>query len=142
MCNFIKLSRSRQRGIALLEALISMVIIAIACAGSLYIVSHANVSKTQMSMQNIAVQQMQQRLINHNGSKTTGACADWWIILPNVTDQNSRPKVTASGCADLTAGNGVSVEGKVIDKMPGRIILTATDVGGILGGNVVVGGSL
>ena len=83
--NFTKSVPAQQRGIALLEALVSMIIITIACAGSLYVVSHANVTKTEMSMQHITVQKMQQVLSTHNGASDSGACmASWHIDLPGV----------------------------------------------------------
>ena len=140
--NFIKSVPTQQRGIALLEALVSMIIITIACAGSLYVVSHANVTKTEMSMQHITVQKMQQVLSTHNGASDSGACmASWHIDLPGVADGH-RPAVHAhKGCTDAADGDEVKVGGSKIEKMSGRISLIAVDDNDMIGGNVVVGGS-
>jgi Tfp pilus assembly protein PilV len=137
--NFIKSVPTQQRGIALLEALVSMIIIALACAGSLFVVSHANVTKTEMSMQHITVQKMQQMLSNH--SEAHNACAAWHVDLPGVADGH-RPAVHAhKGCNVAADGFEVKVGGSPIDEMSGRISLMAVDGNDMIGGDVVVGGS-
>jgi Tfp pilus assembly protein PilV len=139
--NIIKSSPSQQRGIALLEALISLVIITIACAGSLYVVSRANVTKTEMSMQHITVHTLQQKLSNHHAINNNACAPTWHVNLPGVADGH-RPAVDAQhGCGNAVAGQEVQVGGTTIPNMPGRIILMADDAFDMVGGDIVVGGS-
>jgi type II secretory pathway pseudopilin PulG len=149
--NIIKPSPSQQRGIALLEALISLVIITIACAGSLYVVSRANVTKTEMSMQHITVHTLQQKLSNHHATRVDdNACAEFHVHLPghdnaltvNKADPNSNLPANAT-CVPAVSGGGkeVKVDGVVIPLMQGRIILTADNTKNLLSGDIVVGGS-
>lgn len=151
MSNSINYLPRRQRGISLIEALISLLIIAITTAGSLYIVSRANVTKTQMSMQQIAVAQMRNLLMNH-GSPGVNACAlDNKLDLPGVAD-GDQPLISASGtCAEPAGAAAVKIQGVNVNAgtietpatMPGRIILTAihNDKKNILAADIVVGGS-
>jgi Tfp pilus assembly major pilin PilA len=141
LCNIIKASPAQERGIALLEALISLIIITIACAGSLYVVSRANVTKTEMSMQHITVHTLQQKLSNHHAINNNACAPTWHVNLPGVA-QGHRPAVDAQeGCVNAVAGQEVQVGGTPIPDMPGRIILMAVDGNNMVGGNIVVGGS-
>jgi Tfp pilus assembly protein PilV len=143
--NIIKPSPSQQRGIALLEALISLVIITIACAGSLYVVSRANVTKTEMSMQHITVHTLQQKLSNHHAINNN-ACAEFHVHLPghdNALTVNKADLPANATCVQAVSGGGkeVTVDGVVIPLMQGRIILTADNTLNLLSGDIVVGGS-
>jgi Tfp pilus assembly protein PilV len=143
--NIIKSSPSQQRGIALLEALISLVIITIACAGSLYVVSRANVTKTEMSMQHITVHTLQQKLSNHHAINNN-ACAEFHVHLPghdNALTVNKADLPANATCVQAVSGGGkeVTVDGVVIPLMQGRIILTADNTLNLLSGDIVVGGS-
>jgi Tfp pilus assembly major pilin PilA len=143
--NIIKASPRQQRGIALLEALISMVIITIACAGSLYVVSRANVTKTEMSMQHITVHTLQQKLSNHHATNNN-ACGEFHVHLPghnNALTVNKASLPANATCIPAVAGGGkeVTVGGVVIPLMQGRIILTADNTLNLLSGDIVVGGS-
>lgn len=128
------------RGIALIEALISMLLIAITVAGSLYVVNRANTTKTEMSLQEIAVHQLRSKLMNH-GSGGADLCANAGnIIIPNGTEDGHTVAVTVdSGCVDAATPVAVTVGGTEITGMHGRIALSINDAS--LGGQIIVGGS-
>ena len=105
-----------------------MLIIAIACGGSLYVVGRANQAKSAMSLQDIAVQQLRSQL-------TSGSinCANPGnIILPGVAAQ-------AVTC--VTAGVPVTVEGQPVAAVP-RMVLSVNNTTIFSGDGIVsVGGS-
>lgn len=136
---------ARQRGITLIEAMISMLIIAITTAGSLYVVSRANVAKTQMGMENIAVQQMRAILMEHKSGGSDICTTAPVLNLPGVAVQ---PTLAVAGCA-VVAGAEVKVGSEVVhiipgtpSPMPGRIVLTAShNDTSVLASDITVGGT-
>lgn len=138
--NSIKAQR-QQRGISLIEALISLLIVSIAVAGSLYMVGRANTTKAQSSLQEIAIHTLRQKLMSNDGINLT-ACTATAITIPNgAGGTQTLPVTVESGCdsADLAtiAVGGVATN---IDGVRGRISLSV-DSDALLGGKVQVGGS-
>lgn len=128
-----------QRGIALIEALVSMLIIMLSVAASLYVVSRANNVKTEMSIQSIATEEMRSLLKDGNPCQ-----ANLKLHLPgtNIT----QPVITAIGCDAPNDTDAVTVDGVIVKNssdvnMTGRVILTAkSDNQSLIAGDITVGG--
>ncbi len=130
----------KQRGISLIEALISLLIVSITVAGSLYVLSRANATKAQSSLQEIAIHTLRQKLMSNSGINLT-ACTATDIAIPNGAGGTQTLAVTVeSGCdtADLAT---ITVAGTTttIDAVRGRIALSVDHA--LVGGKVHVGGS-
>lgn len=130
----------QERGIALIEALISMLIIMLSVAASLYVVSRANVAKTEMSMQSIATEEMRKLLKDGNP-----CAANLTLHLPGVS--GAQPVISATGCGVPSDADAVTVAGSVVknsaeENMAGHIVLTAKNDGAskVLAGWITVGG--
>lgn len=133
-----------QKGLALIEALISMLILSITAAGSLYIIGRANVSKTQMSLQYLAVQQLRQELITKPRATLCGdpVAYDGKVKLPTGAAGGRELDITVvSGCGEKNVQVGPNaLLGSV--NMAQRITLKITDTSLFSGdGEIVVGGS-
>lgn len=128
-----------QSGITLIEAMISMLILAITAAGSLYIVSRGNVAKTQMSMQEIAVHELRQRLLTANGVNLA-TCATPDIRVPNGAGGVATLAVTIEGGCDTSPLVTVTHPGGItaVDGMRSRVVLSVNNA--LVGGLIRVGG--
>lgn len=130
----------QQRGISLIEALISLLIVSITVAGSIYVVSRANATKAESSLQEIAIHTLRQKLMNNDGINLT-ACTATDISIPNGAGGTQALAVTVeSGCDGANVAT-ITVAGAetTIDGMHGRIALSVNDA--LVGGKVQVGGS-
>lgn len=100
-----KLSFTSQRGDILIEALIGLVLMAIVAVGVTTITSKVAKGKREMSVQDLAISQLQELLIK-NGNGTVNLCDNTpeTITLPDETIT-----VKATGCSAVAATiNGVA----------------------------------
>lgn len=132
---------AQQKGISLIEALISLLIVAITVAGSLYVVSRASSTKAQSSLQEFAVHALRQKLMTNDGINLT-ACTATDITIPNGAGGTQTLAVNVvSGCdSDDLATITVAGVTTNIDGVRGRVALTVNNRN-LLGGIVRVGGS-
>lgn len=110
--------RKNQTGDMLIEALIGFLLMAIIAVGVTTITSKVEKSKREMSVQDLAISQLQELLLK-NGNGTIDLCdaTPESIVLPDETIT-----VVATGCNKVTSTiNGVSLTDL---KQP--IVLTAT----------------
>ncbi|MEY4589509.1 MAG: hypothetical protein RL497_1585 [Pseudomonadota bacterium] len=120
-----------QAGDFLIEAIIGLVLMAIIAVGVTTITSKVEVGKRQMSVQDLAVSQLRELLVNH-GNGTVNLCDSTpeTITLPDAT-----LTVTATGCNTTTG----TVNGTTLSGLKQPIVLSAgTDTGTY--GRFTVGG--
>ncbi|MNZ40498.1 hypothetical protein D3C78_580190 [compost metagenome] len=124
----------RQRGDALIEALISMLLVSVVGLGLVYSTSRVAVSHKDMNLQAMAVSQMRNLLQNH-GSGTIDLCNPKKHQIE--LSANLKPMVTTHGCdKSLTA----TVEGKDITLGAAPLWLSVELPKEHGGGEIVVGG--
>ncbi|CAD5108229.1 hypothetical protein [Zestomonas carbonaria] len=129
----------RQRGDALLEALIGILLMSIVGLGLVYTTSRVAVSQKDMNLQNLAVSQLRD-LLQRNGSGSLDLCASAPnLLLPN---QMVLP-VTVAGCGS-TLSASVTRTGEASPRqltgLSGPLTLSVSDPA--LGGEIRVGGGL
>lgn len=116
-----------QRGDMLIEALISMLLFAIAGMGISYITSNVSVSQRELKVQQQVVNELRSRV--QNRVDTTELCGGSTFDTENFTST-----VTVSGCAVTTATVGATT----INNVYAPVVLSAT-VEGL--GEIRVGGT-
>ncbi|HNG59097.1 MAG TPA: hypothetical protein PKZ52_04675 [Cellvibrionaceae bacterium] len=129
----IVLTPKFQRGDMLIEALIGLVLMAIVAVGVTTITSKVEKGKREMSVQDLAVSQLQELLVkNGNGSINLCDSTPETITLPDETIT-----VAASGCTTVSA----TINGVAFTDLKQPIVLSATSskngakytVGGVSG---------
>lgn len=132
-------SNSRQRGDALIEALIGMLLMSIVGLGLVYTTSRVAVSQKDMNLQSLAVTQMRD-LLQRNGSGTLDLCAS----APNIQLPNQLVlRVQVSGCnsnLSVSVGKSSDTARRTLTGVQGPLSLSVSDPA--LGGEVRIGGSL
>lgn len=119
----INLSKAaNQRGDMLIEALIGLVLMAIVAVGVTTITSKVEKGKREMSVQDLAISQLQELLVK-NGTGAINLCdsTDETITLPDETIT-----VVATGCARVAA----TVNGVALTDLKQPIVLSATTSNG------------
>ena len=115
-----------ERGSAILEALVSMALVALVLNGAGYLSSRAIASHTDQQLLNMAIAQMRASI------RSEDICADAPTIeLPN----NIILTTTVQGCDEMT----VTIDGHQISNVPTPTGLSVDSE--LLGGQVVVGGT-
>ena len=127
-------STKRQRGTSIVEAIITLVLVAILASGAIFVSSKSAAQQGEQRVQEIAVSQIRSALIN-NGTGGVNICTTTPVIqLPNDVVL-SAPHIQVQGCnSTITAtvnGTNVTVP------EPLRILINHASVGG----QMVVGGT-
>ncbi len=116
----------KTRGSAIVEALVSMILVAILLNGAGYLSSRAIASHTDQQLLDMAIAQMRASISNDD------ICANApTVVLPN----NVILTTTAQGCDETT----MTIAGHKITNVPTPLGLSVDS--DILGGQVVVGGT-
>jgi Tfp pilus assembly protein PilV len=113
-----RLNYREQQGDMLIEALVGLVLMAIIAIGVTTITSKVEKGKREMSVQDLAVSQLQELLVkNGNGSVNLCDSTPETITLPDETIT-----VVASGCTPITS----TVNGVSLTDLKQPIVLSAT----------------
>ena len=125
-------SIKRQRGDFLVEAVIGLILVSIIRQGMLLIASRTAKAQTNLSLQEIAVNQMRAALMQ-NRSGSIDICGSAPVIsLPNAVSITAE----VQGCGTYAT---VEINGTSVSDVPNPIRLSVTHA--LLGGQVVVGGT-
>jgi len=133
-------SIKRQRGTSIVEAIITLVLVAILASGAIFVSSKSAAQQGELRVQEIAVSQIRSALIN-NGTGGVDICTTPPIVtLPNG-EVLTAPYIEVQGCnSTITATvNGADVT----VPEPLRISINHASVGGqmVVGGTWVEDGS-
>lgn len=128
-----------QRGDALLEALIGMLLIAVLGMGSAYTASRVAVTHKYARTQAMAVSQLRQML--QNASDVAAWCAGTAPPVVRIRAEDSRLAPTdLPVTVSCTAAGALTVGGKTISAPPSRVSLSVTSAALFGGaGSIVVG---
>lgn len=147
-------SMHQQRGMSMIEAMISLALIAVTAMGVMNITTKTATAKRELAIREIVVQELQQRLRTTaidtlcSGAALPNLALEFPVdavnqdydpddedaerIVTSTYTVNLQPEVV-SGCNQVVQVNGVDTVAH------GRISLRVTD--NLLGGEVIVGGS-
>jgi len=121
-------STDKQQGIGLIEAIITVVLVAILTKGAIYVTARASALQSKSRIQEIAITQLRDNLTNGENVCTTAP----EITLPN----NEVVTAQVQGCSYTTTA---TINGVVIANVPVPISLSIDSLS--MGGQVVVGGT-